>query len=178
IAWLVYDSATHREHAVGPPFAGMPDVDKLDVARQAGATIVAAETLPGLARALAEHGLPLERTRHTLEDYQAPCDRTAEGPLPPPKARFQHPLAEPPFFGLKVCPSLYATYGGLRANAAAEVLDAQGQPLPGVYATGVDLGDVHHRAYAGGLSTGLVFGYLAGERAAFRQSRGLPSAGG
>src|SRR5205823_1675550 len=106
------------------------------------------------------------------------CDGTAEGPLAPPRARFQHPLAEPPFFALTVRPSLYATYGGLRANAAAEVLNDQAQPLPGVYAAGVDLGDVHHRAYAGGLATGLVFGYLAGQRAALRRGQGVPSAGG
>ena len=59
------------------------------------------------------------------------------------------------------------TFGGLRANAEAEVLDADGSPIPGLYTAGEAMG-LYYGRYPGGTSVlrGAVFGRIAGARAA------------
>jgi succinate dehydrogenase/fumarate reductase flavoprotein subunit len=58
------------------------------------------------------------------------------------------------------------TIGGLRIDERARVLDAQGEPLDGLFAAGVDAGGWSTGGYASGLSAALVFGRIAAESAA------------
>ncbi|HET6642144.1 MAG TPA: FAD-binding protein [Gaiellaceae bacterium] len=58
------------------------------------------------------------------------------------------------------------TIGGLRIDERARVLDAQGEPLDGLFAAGVDAGGWSTGGYASGLSAALVFGRIAAELAA------------
>ena len=62
------------------------------------------------------------------------------------------------------------TYGGLRINGAAEVLDAAARPIGGLYAAGELVGGLFHTNYPGGagLMAGAVFGRIAGAAAARR----------
>ena len=59
------------------------------------------------------------------------------------------------------------TFGGLKVNPNAQVLDMDGRPLPGLYAAGETMG-VYHRTYTGSTSVmrGCVFGRIAGQHAA------------
>ena len=60
------------------------------------------------------------------------------------------------------------TFGGLRINAGAEVLDEEQQPIEGLTAAGELFGGLFYHNYAGGtgLTAGSVFGRMAGEAAA------------
>jgi succinate dehydrogenase/fumarate reductase flavoprotein subunit len=58
------------------------------------------------------------------------------------------------------------TIGGLRIDERARVLDAQGEPVDGLFAAGVDAGGWSTGGYASGLSAALVFGRIAAESAA------------
>lgn len=77
------------------------------------------------------------------------------------------PLAHPPFYGAALWPSLFNTQGGPRRNALAQVLDAWGHPIKGLYSAG-ELGSMWSQNYPGAsnLTEALAFGRIAGRNAA------------
>lgn len=75
------------------------------------------------------------------------------------------PLAEPPFYAVRVMPGDIATFVGLAADAGARVLDAEGRPIPGLYVAGNDMTTPFGGDYcAAGITIGaaMTFGYIAG----------------
>jgi succinate dehydrogenase/fumarate reductase flavoprotein subunit len=172
VGWLVFDEAVRRTYLTVAPFPHARDVDRLAQAVAAGARIVRADDVSGLAARLAEEGVPAARARQSLSAYQAAARPGAGPALQPPRARFHHPLAEPPLQALQVVPSIYFTYGGLRANSHGQALDAAGRPVPGLYVAGADVGGVHQQSYTGGLAASAVFGRRAGRAAAAFARRG------
>jgi succinate dehydrogenase/fumarate reductase flavoprotein subunit len=75
-------------------------------------------------------------------------------------------LAEPPFTAVAVTASVTHTLGGVRVDARARVLQADGTPVDGLYAAGVDAGGIASGGYASGLAQALVLGLVAAETAA------------
>jgi fumarate reductase flavoprotein subunit len=67
---------------------------------------------------------------------------------------------------VKVMPGVTHTIGGLRIDTSARVLDAQGDPIGGLYAAGADVGGISTGGYASGLASALVLGLTAAETAA------------
>ena len=66
--------------------------------------------------------------------------------------------------------SCVLTYGGLKVDARARVLNADGEVIPGLYAAGETVG-LYYKVYAGATSVlkGAVFGRFAGLDAAVRR---------
>ena len=60
------------------------------------------------------------------------------------------------------------TYGGLKIDTTARVIDTTGRPMPGLYATGEIAGGFffHNYAAGSGLMRGATFGRIAGRQAA------------
>jgi len=74
------------------------------------------------------------------------------------------PLKHPPYYGLAVYPGDLGTVAGLRTNEHAQVLNAAGKPIAGLYACGNDMSSIMAGAYPGpGITLGpaLTFGYVA-----------------
>ena len=46
------------------------------------------------------------------------------------------PIAEAPFYAMRIEPGDFGTHGGLQINSDAQVLREDGQPIPGLYAIG------------------------------------------
>jgi predicted oxidoreductase len=70
---------------------------------------------------------------------------------------------------VRIVPGNLGTFAGLRTDASARVLDAAGQPLPGLYACGNDMNSVMGGRYpSGGITLGpaMTFGFIAGHDAA------------
>ncbi|MFQ5521286.1 MAG: FAD-dependent tricarballylate dehydrogenase TcuA [Candidatus Methylomirabilia bacterium] len=88
--------------------------------------------------------------------------------ITPPKSNWALPLDSPPFVGYAVTCGITFTFGGLRVNVRAEVLDTEDRVIPGLYAAGELVGGLFYHNYPGGagLMAGAVFGKLAGEHAA------------
>ncbi len=86
----------------------------------------------------------------------------------PPKSNWALPLDSPPYVGFAVTCGITFTFGGLRVNTRAEVLDTEDRPIPGLYAAGELVGGLFYHNYPGGagLMAGAVFGRLAGSHAA------------
>jgi succinate dehydrogenase/fumarate reductase flavoprotein subunit len=80
------------------------------------------------------------------------------------------PLAEPPFYALRLLPGCLGTKGGPRTDEFGRVLRAaSGAPIPGLFAAGNVAACPFGFAYPGGGGTigpALVFGFRAGEAAA------------
>jgi hypothetical protein len=70
-------------------------------------------------------------------------------------------IETPPFYALSIMVIWHDSYGGLRINGRAQVVDMQGQVIPGLYAGGEVAGGVNKH----GLGRGLVQGYMAGTNA-------------
>jgi tricarballylate dehydrogenase len=88
--------------------------------------------------------------------------------ISPPKSNWALPLDSPPYVGYAVTCGITFTFGGLRVNTRAQVLDTEDRPIPGLYAAGELVGGIFYHNYPGGsgLMAGSVFGKLAGESAA------------
>ncbi len=85
-----------------------------------------------------------------------------------PKSNWANTLDTPPYEAYAVTCGITFTFGGLRINTGAQVLDTDGAPIPGLYAAGELVGGIFYFNYPGGtgLTNGAVFGRIAGASAA------------
>lgn len=134
---------------------------------------VVAETVADLARAIE---VDADELAATMEAYNAACKAAAGAPytplqldglategLKPAKSNWAHPVDKAPFHAYPIMSSNVFTYGGLKIDSQARVLDPDGQAIQGLYAAGEIIGS-YYRNYAGGTSVlkGAVFGRQAG----------------
>ncbi|GIX49674.1 MAG: tricarballylate dehydrogenase [Candidatus Tectimicrobiota bacterium] len=139
------------------------------------ATRVEAQTLEALAEQL---GINREGLLQTVREFNAAVQEGEFNPtildgkgtrgITPPKSNWALPIDTPPFVGYPVTCGITFTFGGLRINSRAQVLDTEGNPIPGLYAAGELVGGLFYHNYPGGagLAAGAVFGRLAGASAA------------
>jgi tricarballylate dehydrogenase len=85
-----------------------------------------------------------------------------------PKSNWANTIDQPPFEGYAVTCGITFTFGGLRIDGSANVLDEELKPIPGLYAAGEIVGGLFYFNYPGGtgLMSGAVFGRIAGRSAA------------
>lgn len=93
----------------------------------------AVQPAPDLATLAARFDLPPATLEATFADYDAAVRGVRADPLG--RTRFGPPLA-PPFHAGWVTGALAHTQGGLRVDAGARVVRADGTPIPGLYAAG------------------------------------------
>jgi fumarate reductase flavoprotein subunit len=110
-----------------------------------------------------------KRLRATIDEYNSSCDR-GQDEIFAKDRRYLWSLLTPPFYALKCYPRFLGTIGGIKINHHMEVLDAEDNPIPGLYAAGVDTGGWEADTYNAILS-GSTFGFavnsgrIAGENA-------------
>ena len=73
-----------------------------------------------------------------------------------------HRIDGPTFYAASLMIVWHDTYGGLRINGKCQVVDMQGDVIPGLYAGGEASGGGGQH----GLGRGVVHGYIAGKEAA------------
>jgi tricarballylate dehydrogenase len=93
--------------------------------------------------------------------------RRTEG-LAVPKSNWANTLDTPPFEAYAVTCGITFTFGGLKVNSEAQVVNTDGQAMRGLYAAGELVGGIFWFNYPGGsgLTNGAVFGRIAGANAA------------
>ncbi|MCZ6608454.1 MAG: FAD-binding protein, partial [Alphaproteobacteria bacterium] len=93
--------------------------------------------------------------------------RCTEG-LAVPKSNWANAIDEAPFEAYAVTCGITFTFGGLRIDTEARVMDSDLVPIPGLYAAGELVGGLFYGNYPGGtgLMAGAVFGKIAGTSAA------------
>jgi tricarballylate dehydrogenase len=145
-----------------------------------GAARVDADTLGDLAGGLGVDRKGFERTVEAFNAAIRPGEfdpsvkdgKRTEG-IAPPKSNWAVPIDEPPFTGFRITCGVTFTFGGVRVDDDARVLDAGGRPIPGLSAAGELVGGLFFHNYPGGsgLTAGAVFGRRAGYAAAEDASR-------
>ena len=150
-------------------------------------TKVTATTIEELARKL--DGVDAEALVKTVEEYNAAV--TTDIPFNPnvkdgrrtvgldiDKSNWANTIDEPPFEAYAVTCGVTFTFGGLRINEEAQVMDTEGAAIPGLYACGELVGGIFYFNYPGGtgLTNGAVFGRIAGQGAgALASARSTPN---
>ena len=84
------------------------------------------------------------------------------------KSNWANTVDTPPFEAYAVTCGITFSFGGLRINPSAQVINTDGEPIPGLYAAGELVGGIFYFNYPGGsgLTNGAVFGKIAGASAA------------
>ena len=78
------------------------------------------------------------------------------------------PLGEPPYYGIRMWPGGPNTQGGARHNTKCEIINVDGQPIPGLYGSG-EFGSLFGMLYpsaGGNLSECFAMGRVAGRMVA------------
>jgi succinate dehydrogenase/fumarate reductase flavoprotein subunit len=170
-AWIVCDHRAIRRFGLG---ALGPAPMRVQPFLRSG-YITSSTTIAGLADACGIDAAGLERTIEAFNgparlgddpEFQRGSDAYqrfsgAAGHKPNPCVG---PLDQLPFYAVRVIPSELGTYAGIRTNANAQVINADGQPIEGLYAVGNDAASVMGGTYPGpGISIGpaMTFGYVA-----------------
>lgn len=177
LVFLIYDEGIRTTYAAPQGSDECGQTGRLQSIQDAGSEILEARTLPELVGAMATRwGVARQRLLATLEEYNVAARLGERESLPVPRSGGLLPLETPPFYALRCLPGITFTYGGARVNERAEVLDTRGQPIPGLYAAGADVGGIYTLGYTGGLVLGLAFGRIAGRAAAGYQHHRLQDA--
>ncbi len=84
-----------------------------------------------------------------------------------PKSNWANTIEDPPFEAYAVTCGLTFTFGGLKIDSHARVIDTGGKPIPNLFAAGELVGGIFYFNYPGGtgLMNGAVFGRIAGSNA-------------
>ena len=175
-AWLVCDHRSLRRYGLGcvPPFP-MPLRRHLRTGYlKRGATLgeLAAQTgidAKGLKATIAEFNEhAVEGRDPTFGKGSRAYNRYQGDALHGPNPCIA-PLEHAPFYAIKLMIGDLGTYAGVKTDASARALDADGHPIAGLYAVGNDMASIMGGNYPGaGITLGpaLTFGYIAGRHIA------------
>jgi 3-oxo-5alpha-steroid 4-dehydrogenase len=156
VAYLILDDATFAQ----PEFKTLPFIDGWEsIAAMEAALHVPVGSLARTLEGYNEHAARgRDPTFHKASEWLAP--------LVPPYAAFDLSIGKAAYCGF--------TLGGLVTSVDGEVLDGNGDPLPGLYAVGACASNIVQdgQGYCSGTSIGeaTLFGRYAGRHAAHRQA--------
>ncbi|MCF2648946.1 flavocytochrome c [Niallia circulans] len=80
----------------------------------------------------------------------------------------ENDLSKAPYYAIKIAPGIHYTMGGVKINTNTEVLNEEGQAIPGLFAAGEVTGALHGENRIGGNSVAeiIIFGRQAGVKSA------------
>jgi 3-oxosteroid 1-dehydrogenase len=169
--WMIMDQRYRNRYV----FTGLPPRKPLPRRWYKSGAVFRADSLPDLAGQIGVPGDGLAKTVEKFNDFaragkdadfgrgDSAYDHYYGDPNCKPNPNLA-PLAQPPFYAVKIVPGDLGTKGGLRTDERARVLRADGSVIEGLYAAGNTSALVMGRSYAGpGATIGpaMTFGYLA-----------------
>jgi len=117
-----------------------------------------------LAELAAKTGLPPDNLEATIKSYNAMVETKSDPEFG--RNYLEDPIKTAPFYALKVHASVLVTFGGIKVNKNLQVLDANGQEMPGIYAAGevLGLGATSGSSFCSGMAItpALSFGRILG----------------
>ena len=170
--WVVFDYRYRHLYPMGPLYPLIPDW------LQPGAVksiLKKAKSIEGLAAQMGVDPARLAATIARFNAYaakgedpdfqrgQAAYDKMYGDPRQQPNPCLR-PITEAPFYAMPIYPGDIGTNGGLTTNAKAQVTDAKGKPIAGLYAVGNNAASAMGESYPGaGVTIGpaMTFGYIA-----------------
>jgi succinate dehydrogenase/fumarate reductase flavoprotein subunit len=177
-AHIIGDAQCVKKYGMGLVFPGAGNLQKL----VKSGYIVEAPTLRALAERIGVDPQGLERTAATVNGYavsgmdadfqkgERQIDREIGDPKYGPNPCLG-PVDKAPFYAIKIYPGDGSTTVGLRIDAQCRVLDSSSDPLPGLYAAGLDANSIWRgKSPAHGCNVGpaMVLGFIAGTTLSLR----------
>ena len=158
--WAIFDQdAVEREGWDPNP----PNVD------YAEGFFYSAQSLAELARAIRikyqRMPMPPENLEATVARYNGFVDKGVDEDFEKPNPRFR--IARPPFYCAWATPVIHDTRAGLRINASCQVVDMNGEVIPGLYCGGESAGGFSLH----GLARATCQGFIAGNNMVREPSR-------
>lgn len=156
VAFSIYDQRTIEEKKV--------EEKKIESAIAHGYAFKA-DTLEDLAR---QASIDWKNFEKTMKAYNEASVSQNTKSLPVPKILIGNPVVKAPFYAVPITTTIHHTMGGLRINEKTQVLDKNGNVIPGLYAAGEITGGIHggNRLGRNALTDLLVFGHIAGQEVA------------
>jgi len=170
-AWMIFDQSYRNRY----PLGGGEVLPRMPLPKSWYDAGIAhkADSVEELGRRIGLSGLPATVERFNLQAAQghdddfhrgeSAYDRYYSDPTFWPNPNLA-PLARGPYYAVRVVPGDLGTCGGIEADQFARVIDTDGAPIPGLYATGNAAGNAFGKFYPGPGATigqGLTFGYIA-----------------
>ena len=179
-AWSIFDANWKTDLVNGLPYGGgmfwdsfRPYGSDLELAPEYFETQIPTyieagnayecDTLEELAESI---GCDPATLQATVDRYNELCEKGEDTDYYK-KPVFLTPVKEGPFYALKVGPAILSITGGLKVNIDFQCLNADGEPIEGLYALGNCMGDITAVDYpinVAGNSHGrcITYGYLLG----------------
>jgi succinate dehydrogenase/fumarate reductase flavoprotein subunit len=104
--------------------------------------------------------MPPAALEETVARYNSFVDTGIDADFGKPKPMYK--IAKPPFYAAWATPVVHDTRAGLRINAECQVIDMNGEVIPGLYCGGESAGGFSQH----GLARAVCQGYIAGNAAA------------
>lgn len=167
-AWAIWDNhsvdyvqSAGIDNGIGvivPVLDKLPKLrDEMKAALAAGnATFVSAKNLNELAKKI---GVPADNLKSTVKEYNG-FAKTGFDLAMQKSRKYLRPIDGDTYYAIKIFPFHYTSLGGIRIDADFHVLDKNEQPIPGLYAAGVDVGNLYGDTY-GVWTSGHAFGWSA-----------------
>ena len=176
--WFIFDQRYRRKYLFGAFFPLLPIPKRYFE----NGYILRAPTLADLAQLMGVDEMALQHTVARFNEFartgrdldfgrgESAYDNYYGDPTIRPNPNLA-PLAQPPFYAVKMWPGDLGTKGGLVTDERARVLRPDGSAIPGLYAAGNSMASVMGNSYPGAGATigpAMTFGYLAARDAASR----------
>jgi predicted oxidoreductase len=170
-AWIILDSGFLDKYPFATRYPGDPVPDWL----------ISAPSIGALAKKL---GIDAEALEATIERFNVNAEHGKDPDFKRGESKYDGffadrskanaystlgPLNQSPYYACRVYAGVLGTRGGTKINARAEVLNFQGEGLPGLSAAGNVSAGFSGMGYPGAGATigpALVFGHIAGREAA------------
>jgi succinate dehydrogenase/fumarate reductase flavoprotein subunit len=104
--------------------------------------------------------MPPQNLAATVARYNTFVDSGIDSDFGKPKPLYK--IAKPPFYAAWATPVVHDTRAGLRINARCQVIDMEGEAIPGLYCGGESAGGFSMH----GLPRAVCQGFIAGQSAA------------
>ena len=136
--------------------------------------VIVGDTLEELCQQV---GWDYETVQAQIDQYNANVDSNAVSDEYG-RALFSVKQENGPWYAIPRTPSVHHTMGGVVINTNAQVLNEEGEVIPGLYAAGEVTGGIHGGNRLGGnaIVDCLVFGQIAGENCAVYGKEEVPAA--
>ena len=113
------------------------------------------ETLDDVA---AELGLDVDKLKASIEKYNGYCANGVDEEFGK-DAQYLFPLESGPYYAFELYAGIFTTVGGMKITPDAQVLDANAQPIPHLYAIGCDAGGIYGDSYDVSICEGSCQGF-------------------
>ena len=171
-SWMIFDHRYRHQFPMGPLYPLIPDWLHRGAVRR---IVKKGRTIEALAAKMGVDPAALAGSVSRFNDHaargedpdfhrgEAAYDKMYGDPRHGPNPCLR-PIDKGPFYAMPIYPGDIGTNGGLRTNEKAQVLDAAGAPIGGLYAVGNNAASAMGESYPGaGVTIGpaMTFGYIA-----------------